>query len=84
MEIKFSKIESIAWRKRDSWSVSIKCFRETLNYWLEENNDATWKSIEVALTNVNRLNLKLNPVDDVYAVHSVDVSASECCRILEC
>ena len=86
MGIDFSEIENIARWNQDTWSGSIKCFRKTLNHWLDKNNDATWKSIEVALTNVNRLKLKLNPVDDVYAVHTDDVSAtsSECYRILEC
>ena len=43
---------------------SVKCFQKTLNKWLELNtDDATWKTLEVALTNVNRMNLGLDPVD---------------------
>ena len=43
------------------------CFQKTLIKWLELNtDDATWKTLEVALTNVNRAKLGLNPVDDVY------------------
>ena len=37
------------------------------------NSDATWKTVEIALTNVNRLNLQLNPVDDLYVVDDDDV-----------
>lgn len=39
----------------------------TLNEWLKVNpDDATWKKLELALTNVNREKLGLDPVDDVY------------------
>ena len=42
------------------------CFQETLNKWLKSTPNATWKTIEVALTNVRRQELGLDPVDDVY------------------
>ena len=46
---------------------SVDCFQKTLDKWLKLNtDDATWKALEVALTNVNRAKLGLNPVDDVY------------------
>ena len=46
---------------------SVKCFRKTLDKWLKLNtDDATWKTLEVALTNVNRIDLGLDPVHDVY------------------
>ena len=52
---------------RDNTLQSIACLRETLNKWLKLNNDdTTWKTLEVALTNVNREKLGLDPVDDVY------------------
>ena len=38
----------------------------TLNKWLMINPNATWRSLEVAFTNANRLDLGLDPVDDVY------------------
>jgi len=45
----------------------VTCFRKTLDKWLNLNtDDATWNTLEVALTNVNRTNLGLDPVDDVY------------------
>ena len=42
------------------------CFQKTLAQWLQLNADVTWKTLEVALTNVNRVKLGLDPVDDVY------------------
>jgi len=42
-------------------------FRKTLDKWLKSStDDATWKTLEVALTNANRAKLGLDPVDDVY------------------
>ena len=41
--------------------------KETLNQWLKLNtDDVTWKTLEIALTNVNRAKLGLDPVDDVH------------------
>ena len=61
---------------RDNPLQSVDCLRETLDKWLKVNtDDATWRSLEVALTNVNRANLKLDPVDDVYGkICSLDQS----------
>ena len=39
------------------------CFQETLHKWLKSTPNATWKMLEVALTNVVRQQLSLNPVD---------------------
>ena len=53
--------------KKDNPQQSVTCFQKTLDKWLKLNtDDATWKTLEVALTNVNRAELKLDPVDDVY------------------
>ena len=53
--------------KKDNPQQSVTCFQQTLDKWLKLNaNDATWKTLEVALTNVNRAELGLDPVDDVY------------------
>ena len=52
---------------RDNPLQSIACLRETLDKWLKLNtDDATWKTLEIALTNVNRANIGLDPVDDMY------------------
>ena len=40
------------------------CFEKTLDQWLQSNSDdVTWRTLEVALTNVNRANLGLKLVD---------------------
>ena len=60
--------------KKDNPQQSITCFRKTLDKWLKLNGDnATWKALEVAITNVHRATLKLDPVDDVY-IHSKKAS----------
>ena len=52
---------------KDNLQQSVDCLRDTFDKWLTINtDDATWKTLEVALTNVNRTNLGLDPVDDVY------------------
>ena len=43
---------------------------------MRQNSDATWKAVEIALTNVSRLKLNLNPVEDLYAVHADDVPST--------
>ena len=46
---------------------SVASFQKTLDKWLMLNtDDATWRALEVALTNVNRAKLGLDPVDDLY------------------
>ena len=53
--------------KTDNLQQSVDCLRETLDRWLTMNtDDATWKTLEVVLTNVNRAKSGLDPVDDVY------------------
>ena len=65
LDLEFDVLEII---KKDNPQQSVTCFQTTLDKWLKLNgNDATWKKLEVALTNVNRANLKLGPVDDVYS-----------------
>ena len=52
---------------RDNPLQSEACLRETLDKWLKLNtDDATWKTLEVALTNVKRAKLGLDPINDVY------------------
>ena len=41
------------------------CFQEVLDKWLKISPNATWKTLEVALTNVIRQQFDLDPVDDV-------------------
>ena len=62
---------------RDNPQQSVACLRETLNKW--NTDDATWRTLEVALTNANRAKLGLDPVDDVYGKNYVHVYV-----LLEC
>ena len=48
------------------------CLEEVLDKWLKLTPNATWRTLEVALTNVRRLQLDLDPVDNVYYFDSVD------------
>ena len=46
-------------------------FHNMISGWIEKKStltDVTWKALEVALTNVNRQKLSLDPVDDVYGM----------------
>ena len=49
------------------------CLEEVLDKWLKLTPNATWRVLEIALTNVRRLQLDLGPVDNVYDLDSVDV-----------
>ena len=64
LEVDHCVLDSI---KQDNHNQSEVCFQKILDKWLQSNtDDATWKTLEVALTNVNRVKLKLDPVDSVY------------------
>ena len=52
--------------ERNNRQQIIPCFQNTLEIWLKRSINATWKTLEVALTNVNRKNLGLDPLSDVY------------------
>ena len=53
--------------KQNNLNQSEACFQKTLDKWLKLNtDDATWRTLEVALTNINRAKLKLDPVDSMY------------------
>ena len=53
--------------EKDYHQQSVTCFQKTLDKWLKLNPDnATWKTLEIALTNVNRIKLGLEPVDDIH------------------
>ena len=40
------------------------CFENTLDTWLKSTPHATWRLLEVAITNVKRVNLGLEPLPD--------------------
>ena len=53
--------------ERDHPLKSEDSFIAMIDKWTQlTGDDATWKALEVALTNVNRQKLDLDPVDDVY------------------
>ena len=52
--------------EKDHPQQSVICFRKVLDKWLKLIPNATWRMLEVALTNVRRQQLGLYPVDDVY------------------
>ena len=52
---------------KDCLQQCTQCLQKTLDKWLKLNTeDASWKTLEVAITNINRVKLGLDPVDDVY------------------
>ena len=64
--------------KQDHPQQSIVCFEKTLSQWLQSNSDdVTWRTLEVALTNVNRANLGLKSVDvngkDIFVIVHLDI-----------
>ena len=63
LRLDLHKLKTIA---KDNPLDTVTCLQETLEKWLELNtDDATWKTLELALTNVNRTNNGLDPVDDL-------------------
>lgn len=52
--------------EKDNFYQCGSCLRETLDKWLKLNNCATWNTLEVAITNVRRAALGLDPVSNVY------------------
>ena len=52
--------------KVDHLNQSRMCLQAILEKWLRLTPDATWRALEIALTNVTRQKLDLDPVDDVY------------------
>ena len=59
------KVTTLDIIENDHHQQSVKCFKSTLDKWLN-SDDATWEGLEVALTNVKRANLELDPVDNIY------------------
>ena len=40
-----------------------ECFRVALQRWLEQDVHATWSTLELAITNANRISLGCSPLD---------------------
>ena len=63
------KLSTLNIIEKDHSSQSIACFQAMIDNWIEPTTeDVTWKTLEVALTNVNRQKLDLDPVDDIYGM----------------
>ena len=58
--------------EKDHQQQSVQCFQKTLINWLN-TNDPSWKTLEVALTNVNRVKCGLDPVECVYGKECANV-----------
>jgi len=67
LELELCVLENIA---KDNSQQNVACFQETLKKWLKSTPSATWKILEVSLTNVRRQTLQLDPVDDLYGENS--------------
>ena len=59
------KDKEIAIIEKDNRS-SIDCLKKILRKWLDSTPCATWKMLEVAITNVKRVQISLDPITDVY------------------
>ena len=44
-----------------------RCFQKTLEVWLN-STDVSWKTLEVAITNILRMQQCLDHVDDIYGI----------------
>jgi len=51
--------------KDNPWQSEI-CFQKTLEKWLKGSTNATWRTLEVALTNVRRQKVDHGSIDYVY------------------
>ena len=70
------ELDGLAIIERNHPSDCVACFQDMINKWLQLTTDgATWKTLEVALTNVNRQKLDLDPVDDVYGMETVNIAS---------
>ena len=61
---------------KDNPQQSVACCREVLDKWLKSTPSASWRTLEVALTNVRRQALQLDSVDDVYGKNSIHICVS--------
>jgi len=51
--------------KKNNPQQAVDCFKEVMDKWLDSTPNATWKTLEVALTNVRRQQLDLDPIDNL-------------------
>ena len=76
LKIDYSALAII--EKNHHSSDCVACFQVMIDNWLKGTPDnATWKALEVALTNVNRQKLKLDPIDDVYGMENINKNITQ-------
>ena len=56
--------------EKNNRSIVQDCLKDVLKKWLKLTPNATWRTLEIALTNVRRQQFDLDPVDDLYEVCS--------------
>ena len=67
------KLSTLNIIEKDYPSQAITCFQSMIDNWIKSTTDnATWKALEIALTNVNRQKLDLDPVDDIYGMAKIN------------
>jgi len=69
LELEF-KSECLEIISKNNQQECVACFKSTLDSWLKSTPHATWRTLEVAITNVKRSKLGLDPVTDVYGEYS--------------
>ena len=75
--LQFNRLNSI----EKDYHHSKDCFLETLVMWLKSTPNATWRSLEVTLTNVRRQQLSLDLVDDVYVSSDSSIHGECTCEL---
>ena len=70
------KLNTLEIFSKNNQKECISCFRSTLNEWLNLKPNATWRMLEVAITNARRASNGLDPVTDIYGeyVTVIDVA----------
>ena len=62
LELEFDTLNIIS---EDNKNDSVTCFQITLDKWLKSNPNASWRRLEIAITNARRAHLGLEPVTDI-------------------
>ena len=61
LDLECSKIDNI----KANYFKCEECLYEVLKAWLQLKDDATWKTLEIAIVNAKRIKSGMNPIDDV-------------------
>lgn len=55
------------------------CLKEVFRRWLKSDTDASWIKLELALTNVTRIQNGLQPVTNMYGKQPVSIHSCSTC-----